>query len=299
MTDTITFACIRCGVKIDVAPPSYESDDTQSRQRRKDWEAATYRSIRCEECTTRLALAHQIAGQVKGYRPLDYTNNVPHLMDAALSVFAALGQKMPDPASLTVKDAPALYSLAEAGPNWDWMRFTDGSHNKKDTSLAYPKAWAWVDDEHRAALRGALGRFQALRLAVGAPPTPVPPPAGRGCLWCGIGTVEVSALKVARDGESNAADSVWEYVTISHSSLGGQSKSPQPSVPGYLCPTCKDAAQFVGGTFRGAMERAALVAAGARWDSDITIDGLVAWGISGATEPNDFPWAHTNLSALT
>lgn len=284
---TMLIACASCGVKVTVQIPDVTEDPTDrtkewwSKQRMREWEAHTASTGRCDACNSRMALAFDIADNVRGYRPLDYTNRVPAIVDAALAVFAALGQPLPDPTTFTTRDAPVLRELGQSGPSWDVERATDMSGKPKHADLAHPKPWEWVTDEHRGRLRSALGRFQALRLALGANPVNIAPPAGRACLWCGVGYVTVPAYVVARDGESETTVKVWN----AHES-------------GSLCKPCFAAVDRVNLSDGESRAKAALAAAGrgSAWVPGMTLDG---WQDSGLDSPNDVPWAHADLSGFT
>lgn len=109
------------------------------------------------------------------------------------------------------------------------------------------------------------------QIARSAPARRVSAPS-TACLMCGIASVLVSALDLAR-----GVQVWWESGT------------------GHLCPACSAAVEHVGALGPTAIERALILhltgTAPSGW-GDVSLDGLVGWVALSTARPNSSPWEH-------
>lgn len=230
----------------------------------------------------------------------DYANN---LADASLIVLDVLGMST---SALTnwsdgqLRTMLGLLPGVGAAARWS-ARYAPTIRLGFESVLAASpdQRWLQVDAETRQAMRDAYGM---LLRALTDVPHPVSPPSGdgyevavRGCLLCGIGTV--NAL-------SSQERDVWGPLRSAvAATLGGRGR-PEP-IYGYLCPTCRSATERAGGALGPtAMERAVfdhlevdprrLPGGPGEWGQELPqIDGLQAWCVlPGSPAPNPAPWAH-------
>jgi hypothetical protein len=160
--------------------------------------------------------------------------------------------------------------------------------------------WAHVSEEARQHVRD---EYATLLADVHLGPRTFVPPEGdetrtalRGCLFCGIGTVQGSR----RDGEA-----VWgELRSAAPATLGALGRPEDAH--GYLCPVCRGAATLVGpGLGATAMERAFFAylkvapkslpesQEGMFGQTTVRVEGLRAWCVLPVgTRPNSTPWSH-------
>lgn len=194
-----------------------------------------------------------------------------------------------------------LRHLTVPGAQARWLaRFSPVMTADASPTTCSPAPWAHVQDKQ--GLHTGYGAVLRERTAAAAPPVDLAPPGPlAGCLMCGVGSLRVPAVAVARAGGYEAATrAVWTAKRARPESLGGRPE-PQP-VSGDLCPACCDAAEQSGALGWQALERAvaehlrrtgqAEQARRLRADSP----GIVAWAVSGRQEPNGTPWEH--LGAL-
>jgi len=179
--------------------------------------------------------------------------------------------------------------------------------------------WAHLSEEDRARLRRGVVKALGERVALQAPPVALVPPrvlgetAGHrgipvtnGCLYCGVGSVTMTALAVARCGGAEAAArSVWTMRQINPAGLGARRSSPARLV-GWLCPVCEDAAVSEGsansaGALEGALSTFLGVSRRTAAGDELWVTGLQGWGglVANAlrrdrpiSPPNAEPWAH-------
>ena len=181
------------------------------------------------------------------------------------------------------------------------------------------RPWAHVRASDRARLRTAYGNLLGERVALSAPPIPLPPPPIRtslgpddlavpdGCLFCGVHAVPLPAAKVSRAGGAvRAAADLWTLRTVTAHSIGGR-RSPGRLL-GHLCPECDHAAEGEGLGLT-AMERSLTAALGYGdvWRGSMSLDGLTGWGAlvadairrdSTPPPPNREPWGHLDRDHL-
>lgn len=274
----------------------------------------------CEECAARRHLAHDLSarllptGLAMGgvrYGP----EHAAELVAAALDVLAALGAPAPSPARLTRDELVIIVRrLAPLGTALGWSsRFAPVRAADARPGTAAPRPWGHVRESTRLGLRRAYVHAMADRLALSAPPValappPLPPsrslPVPGGCLVCGVASVSLPAVQVARaGGREAAARDVWHYASsVAPDSLGGRAGPTRLS--GHTCPPCAEAVAHAGAWGPSARERALLVALGlaSRWSEGAdALAGAVGWAglfadaarrSAPLPEPNLTPWAH-------
>lgn len=254
-------------------------------------------------------------------------DGVVSLVRSTLAALVVLGIPEPSAEHLTREAlSTAVRHLAPLGSSLSWRsRFAPTRHPDARADTANPRPWAHVRVSDRTRLRTAYGAVMADRLALTAAPVDLAPPAltrddlagtnpalpvQGGCLFCGVGTVTVPALAVARlGGTARAARDVWTLRRLAPQYLGGLT-SPV-NLAGHLCPPCNAAAEHVGALGPSALERALVVhlGAGGTWRDDAdTLAGLKGWGAvysdtlranCAPPQPNSTPWAHVpNLPGL-
>lgn len=176
---------------------------------------------------------------------------------------------------------------------------------------ANPHPWAHLGDADLARLRTAIGKVVAERVARSAPPVALAPPHSTdalcgGCLFCGVGTVTVSAVAVVRLGGADAAArSVWTQRQVSPMSLGARSGG-STRLRGWLCPACEHSAAETGSANSpAAMEHALSTHLGVSTRTlagdQLQVSGLQGWGAlvadaihcsRPAPSANVDPWSH-------
>jgi hypothetical protein len=203
-------------------------------------------------------------------------------LDAAALVAPAVGTdaELADLLALVPPGAEALWSgafgpvlMSDARPNVGWT-----------------ERWGHLERDRAEWLVQARGQFATVlraRAERARGPVEVGEPRGKGCLFCGVGSVRVSAA-AAREG-------VWTLHTVSQAALGGRGSG---EVSGALCPACEDSIEWVGTPGPTAMERAFRAARGLppSFNNEPTLSGLVGWGaLPGRVRPNAEPWAHLDI----
>jgi len=205
-----------------------------------------------------------------------------------LYALAVIGIEPPDDPSPLLPWMHALSSrvawLVPESPQREWVN---------------PYPWAHVSLGHRAKIREAYLLAIRDRIRTSAPALHLPPPWSVACLFCGIGTVPMAPLEVARrGGRENAAHKVWRGVIAQPKAFGGRGPD---MIDGFVCPPCSEALDSVGSVNRGcarAFERYAQ-SKGIRVPSDLGdyyANGhpvvIPGWASLGTTRPNTEPWAH-------
>ena len=166
--------------------------------------------------------------------------------------------------------------------------FTNGPHSSGPGTCSAGR-WDHLSAELRAALQEAY--VGMLRARHDGPVDVEPPEDGeRGCLLCGVGTINVLRSK---------SYNVWgPRYTVQPSNVGGR---PQPDdIAGYLCPRCRTA---VASCAMGltAMEQSIIEFTGIKMHlpGDVEIPWLIAWAaLPEGTPPHRTPWAHIDLEKL-
>jgi hypothetical protein len=167
-----------------------------------------------------------------------------------------------------------------------------------------PFRYAFLAEHEVVAVRAAYGGYLHERAMRSAPAVRLAPPRGRGCLFCGVGSVRVAADTLARHGLAMVESYTWEQLATTVTSLGRNSPD---RASGSLCPSCSKAREAEGAIGHPAMARA-LVAHLREVGDDRTADAvesaakedrirLVGWGaLAGDPTPNEQPWDHLDLS---
>jgi len=183
---------------------------------------------------------------------------------------------------------------------------------------ANARPWAHLEEKDFARLRKAVGLTLTERLALRAPTVALAPPglserevgSGRttvaaGCLYCGVGSVKMTALAVARHGGPEAtARTVWTLRKVNPAALGGQRGASL--LVGWLCPQCEKAAVAEGSAnsasaMEGALSTYLGVSRRTATGDELWVDGLEGWGAlvaiaiarnRPAPPPNAEPWGH-------
>jgi len=136
--------------------------------------------------------------------------------------------------------------LAVPGLSQCWSGRVSGS------STGHERSWQHLGEEDGERLRTAYAEMLAEKVAQNRPPERLaPPPLGPspsstlrvegGCLLCGVGTVEVSAIRIQREGGRDfASRAVWTERTVAVDQLG---PSGPERVKGHLCPACLGAVE--------------------------------------------------------
>jgi hypothetical protein len=150
-----------------------------------------------------------------------------------LYALAVIGQPAPeDPTPLL----PWLQTIGTAVP------WADPEAPTRDWCT--PRPWAHVTLRQRAAIKEAYLLAMRSRISLGAPALAIPPPWGRACLFCGVGSLPMAPLEVVRrGGRENAAHALWRRIQTQPTALGGHGPD---LVDGFLCPPCSEAADSVG-----------------------------------------------------
>ncbi|MCU1679021.1 MAG: hypothetical protein JWM93_3779 [Frankiales bacterium] len=183
---------------------------------------------------------------------------------------------------------------------------------------ANARPWAHLQEKDLARLRKAVGLTLIERLALRAPSVALAPPGlsegevgsggttvAAGCLYCGVSSVTMTALAVARHGGPEAAArTVWTQRKVNPAALGGQRGASL--LIGWLCPPCEKAAADVGSAnslsaMEGALSTYLGVSRRTATGDELWVDGLDGWGALVAIaiarnrpvpSPNAEPWGH-------
>ena len=146
-----------------------------------------------------------------------------------------------------------------------------------------PSRWGHLSDIDLQPLRDEFAALLRRQVAT-VGPVPIPDDGGlRGCLLCGVGTVE---------GYPHDAAELWgSIVSANPGALGGQGRPEK--VRGHLCPACRPEVETVGALGPTAMERAFVAFLKATLRDDMWLRGLRAWCVlPEGTAPNLTPWLH-------
>lgn len=287
-----SLACMTCGVS--VAPPyadvesfgSSWKDLTPGRPKDGHTPISAVMLTRCAHCLTirdraeMLLDAHPAVQQAIGARSIAL-----HQVESAMAGLDALDS----PAAASVRTDQDLRLLIEhmtvpgAGTHWS-RQFAFRTYQPGTAPQTCASArWAHLTDEQRQVLRDGLGKL--LRARVDHPRAYAPPADTdlRGCLFCGVGTVE------ALPSRSHEA---WTRESVSPRVIGGPHGTE--TITGYLCPTCDRAVDEAGSLGPSAMERSVRLQLGIRQTGYTTVelDGVVGWGTLPGAAPNSRPWEH-------
>ncbi len=272
---------------------------------------------RCDACRARADLAGVL---LDAHPRITHSIGSPsvaeHRLGSALVGLAAISRPEPDPATATDLDLRRLLAhLSGPGALARWSaRYSPvlALDARLSTAAAHP--FAHVTPEQRAALGTGWAACLNERQAAAAPAIDVPLALSRtsamhealtGCLLCGVASVRVSAVEVARArGVQAVARQVWSSAAVSLTSLGAR-RSPALLV-GRICPACSRAvehAESIGPT-------ALLIALSEHLRpghaitrhlaQSLDVPGLVGWAALAIEgwPPNATPWAHVSPASL-
>lgn len=220
-----------------------------------------------------------------------------------------LDAKASDRRTLTV-----LYALAVIGvpapedptPLVPWMQTVGSAVTWLDPSvpsseLCSPHPWAHVTLSQRAQIKEAYLLAMRNRVHLSAPAISLAPPWGTACVFCGVGSLPMAPIEVARrGGREHAAEAVWRRVTVQPTSLGLTGPN---MLTGYLCPPCSNAADACGAVGVRARARAFeqyVRAHRSEKEADRVrsmLDhfdqiSLPGWAALRVPDPNPAPWSH-------
>jgi len=249
---------------------------------------------RCDACSARLARAEAITDEhPKVTKPLGSRSYALALVDAALTVFDALGLKPARAATLCRTDNDLRQMLdtlpAAGGRAWWVAKFLPVIEAGMDPKSCAPTRWGHLSPELEQNLRDSYAALLRVRMDK---PMVIYPPDGRACLICGLGGVT---------GLRSHAEEIWGVERqVVAATVGGRGR-PDP-IKGYLCPDCSAIADEVGALGPTVMERSIADFLGARRSDQrfVEIDGIRAWAVlPKGTPPNKTRWAHEpNLEEL-
>ncbi|WP_336643358.1 hypothetical protein [Microbacterium sp. MMO-113] len=241
---------------------------------------------RCAACLGRLERARAAVDAFGAFAArLGSRSLIVERLEAVLAVEGVTGSavRLESPRDLST----ALEQLNVAGAAALWSaRFAPVQASDARLGVANASPFAHVGSELRQAARDGLAALLRSRLLrTGPVAVPLGPPADserRGCLLCGV-----------------AASTVWEALTASTRSLGGQ-PSAAP-IEGDVCSACSDALADVGSVGQTSLRRALLQHLG--MTRTFALDAIemtvVGWGaLPDGTPPNAEPWAHVDVAAL-
>jgi hypothetical protein len=288
---------------------------------------------KCEACVERdrtavdLAKRHLRLGVVvNGYQYAG--TDATHLLIEARAALDAGGIE-PWPVETTASPAAVLTAeIAHLSGATERLRWRDRLNPAPsvvaepirlvEPGTANPSRWAHLDEEDRAGWRDGAVRVLAERVALLTPPVALSPPAiqevgsdhegvaAAGCLYCGVGSITITALTVARIGDVDAAArSVWAPRQVTPAAIGAR-RGGIARLRGWLCPACERAAATVGSASSATALESALstflgVSGCTLAGDDLWVTGLQGWGALVAEalrrgrpepSPNETPWSH-------
>jgi hypothetical protein len=249
------------------------------------WE---YKATRCDRDQTRLWRAEGLADEHPAVvHKLGAKQHAIEMIDAALIGLINVGRDHDEWQQFMRTDRDLLRLVRRLAPHAMRMRWSADlapiSRLGSDSFFPDRPPWAHVADEQHQALRDAFA--PVLWDQLGLPRKIVPPEDGaRGCLYCGVGHLDVSA---------DAGEEVWGQPRKARpGTLGGR---PSPDArKGYLCPSCTKAVEAVG--VMGPTSLALAFMTHLRVTApapDFWLPGLQAWSVlPETTETNAEPWGH-------
>ena len=313
-------ACAGCGVAVAVDSPGTEVVRALALRREGTPNTVGGQEVEVElaVCRTCRALRRHALALARAHPRLTKRIGSQEVAaDRLLNALYAVAVSRGADAALTLEVGEVelhalLAHLTVPGAQARWLaRFSPVLAKDANPSTCSPYPWAHVKVGARAALRSAHAAVLRERVAAGAPPVDLSPPGPlAGCLVCGVASVRVTALEVARAGGREAAAlGVWTGMRALPQALGGR-PGPEP-LSGDLCPACAAAVQAVGSVGPSAMERsltAHLRATGREQEGSRLrsgeVSGLVTWGAlvdaaqrrgQPAPEANSRPWDHVRI----
>jgi hypothetical protein len=282
------------------------------------------------QCSTCAARDHQAAEQAREHLPIGVTvgefrhtgTGAERLLVDAWAAYEAAGVEPPTGKAVSPRGLLAA-QIEHMGRETGRLRWRDMANPIQslvadpvrvvEPDMASPERWAHVDEDVRARLREGAGRVLAQCVALLAPDVELAPPDERdprpaiatGCLYCGVGSVRMTAHDVRRHGGARqAARDVWAERAARPETLGARRRLAS-RVSGWLCPGCQRAAETVGSADSIRAVEYALstylgVSSTTADGQEIWVSGLQAWGgvvldrqvTSPEGMPNGAPWEH-------
>lgn len=308
--------CATCGVA--TAPPKARSAVIYTEAKSYKPDGSRYKSTRvalghCDACSALSAHALAlVAAHPRLIAALGSSHRALEAAEGIVNALSLLGQPLPDADVDDKRLGMLVRNLGTAGLA---MRY----RSAVTPSKANPHPWAHVRSTDRENLRARYAAALAERVAHNAAPVKIVPPpfdpyevtagaqpVGDACGICGVGHVEVPAVKVMRSGgRESVARSTWTlHGTIAPASLGAAASPARLLI--WLCPVCEDAARWVGSMGPSTLERA-LFAHLDRLGSlgpNVEVPGLIGWAGLWANavrrarplpQPNAVPWDHVQI----
>jgi hypothetical protein len=289
-------ACRDCGIPV-VRPSAVVRVPVSAHERvlpggatRTEPAAISVELTRCDRCERRRERARSILEDLPRLRrSLGSNEYAIDFIDAAMSVLDVLGLK-PREIDRMVENEEAVKLLIHdrrmpslgAFATWS-ARITPTMRGGILPDSCVPSRWGHLSDSDLQPLRDEYGALLMRHVAT-VEPLPVPADGGlRGCLLCGVGTV---------DGYAHNAADLWGPVRSANpGTLGGQNRPDK--VRGHLCPICRPVVETVGAMGATALERAFVASLGASLRDDMWLRGLRAWcALPEGAAPNLTPWLH-------
>lgn len=327
--------CAHCGQVVPVPDRS----TVESHERVRRGRVTHVLMTQCQHCVERdreaadLARLHLRFGVTVGDRLYSVQHAVRFLVDARAAFDAAGMQPRPvganeKPVGVLTAEVAHLRS-AVAGLRWRDRLNPPESLVAEPGPLVEPgtanrRPWAHLEEGEHTRLREGVGRVLNERVALLSPPAPLPPPkipqdevgqhqvpVASGCLYCGIGSITLSALGIARHGGAeSAARSVWTLRRVDPVSIGARKATPVRLL-GWLCPPCEDAAAAFGSASSATALEEALsgflgISRRTLAGDELWVSGLKSWGALVADAlhtgrevptPNPEPWGHLPKAA--
>jgi hypothetical protein len=277
-------ACASCGIAVTTLMPERASTITV-RRGSEPW--AVYLS-RCDECCDRRDRATALVetyglGRVYGNVAVDY-------VDAALAALDIIGIRGDRTTHLTASAADVRALVANIGGAGDATTWRVYLTVAADLDTCARSRWSHTSKEEYTRVADAYKAHLVQRLEF---PINVAPPADgeRGCLSCGVGTVETLP--------SNAA-TVWGKIRTLDAGALALRPTRRGVVSGYLCPRCRN---HLGWRPLGVptLKNLLLDYLGfeVRIGYSVDVPKMKAWcALPAGTEPNPAPWAHMDAAPV-
>lgn len=310
-----TLACRFCGIATSPRPPLHwvvaeELGGSVARQRQRPVARHEIPLTVCPDCAE---IRERTAELLEAHPGLTATRGPALAEPLALGVVVAHRLLRLDLPAATIPDTE-FASLVRAyghGAAGTWERVVQ-TRPKDLNRAAASTPWSAVPVELLASIRAARAGLIAEHHAETLPPHHIAPPVltpshlGRGpvhpdrapvaggCAWCGVPTIELSAVEVHQlGGPAEAALARWRPIL-------------RDQFAGHLCPACADALDAEAAYGQTAVEGALIAHLGLGrrhlyLAGDLTLDGVEPWAAlhlrahaagRPAPAPSPSPWAH-------
>lgn len=293
-------ACFSCGVAtsgpdvVTIQPIAVDGGVFPGRPSRGNLPSVSFGQ--CEVCADRHALAgRMIDADPRAVARIGSRSIAAHRLECALDALAAVGMNMP---KVGEEIGPLVEHLSNPGGGARWSSdFGPVRMPEADPNASNDEPWEHATDLQ--PIRDGVARMLAERFASSQPSKQVaPPPPSVACLFCGVGTVEASALRVARlGGLEQAAERLWKPINADAQTFGASRRTKR--IEGHLCSDCTSAAETEGSIGHQAMKLALmrhLKTTGHRGELSLVqsgeVEGLKPWAVLGQSEPNESAWGH-------